>query len=961
MRIEHVSTIHNNFIKNKKIEEPEKQKEQTRDAAYQLRSKFNDHMIAFKARVDKGLERFYDTNKDRMPLTVKRYVVALEDKTRLTPLQAQNRAFSKLNEAKNVKDIKKYFESEELFSDLIEPEQSKATRGILQSLKENSELLALSGESILKDNTDFTVYLVKKVFLEAKTIDEINKDLENDLNEDFKADFKFKNKDAKYVYGSTLKSLGIKMPPFEYQQSLRYTRDGYSDLVGENISQAQRKFWDSLSPEERTARAKKSVEKFEIWWNSFTNNQKLDLIADQLTALDLLKDFKKQQHRETKNHPAPAAGETPPDTRTTQHTKVGSSKLSQDELFIRWATNNLKLFEANLSEADKDTLHLKRMQRLVDRWANMSSAEKTDYISKMKSGSEPLRYTMIDAWNHSMDLIKDLSAFLREKHIFKPSDLLYSTEQFSTFQSEIMTEFWANNPDYAVTLGNNIRESQQKINTAIKRGTFEELKKQIMRDKNQRVKEMEKFKQSLNADKTAPKSKDEIPEYFKEFKSVYHHTIGAQLKNLPQKYVSDYFNIIMNGYTQAEIEAWTRHLKGMPMEPGDADLLEHIRTSEPEGSEKCNRAIEAAVADTLYDCTHNPDVYKFSHSDVKVALQQIDRGERLINIGSHKLNQMFEMPLIKRRIDTKRISLLYNSYTEPLTEKETDNIINGYFDYRGGDETRAKLEKYIQTYGKSANIIFSDKSAFSKEIKAAMYQKFMFNMPDELYENVRCYLDTSAAPFEREDDIKRVKHAISRRFDFVPQIYMTDYLTELGKLLRNNDRIDYDTYVNVYCQKRKDPKANGKLMILSKTDFDIKNKMRTIAMEEVLADILYESTQNPAVYKFSFEELCDNIELFNLVKKFPSETRHFKLNSTKEPVDLTAHKRLDMMNIQKKYLEYLNEIIDWINTDVKNSEEASLEELVYILNPDENMPEKDAAVIERLKLHGINIDANDLK
>ena len=926
---------------------------------------FNDYLLAFTARVDKGLDRFYETNKNRMPVTVRDYVENLDDKSRLTPLEAQKNAYELLDISQSIEDIKSAYPDEPLFEDLINPNQSKAKRGILNSVKENEELLALGNQGVLKDKSNLTVYLVKKIFLEDKTIEEINEDLDKDLDEDFKADFKFKNPDSPYIYGTTLASLGIKTPQFEYRQSLRYTREGYSDAVGDKISESQRAFWDSLSMEERTARNKKSVEQFENWWNSMTRNQILEMIADQTTELEMLKAFKKHR-RELEKETSPQKPQNAPEEDTKvekprKHNKIGSTKLKQDELFIKWASNNLKLYMENLTEAEKDSLHIKRMQRLSSRWSEMTPAERTDYISKMKSGSEPLRYTMIDAWNHSSDLIKDLTLHLKENQIYKPADLLYSTQEFSEFQSRVMTEFWAKHPDHALRLGGNILKSQQKIQSAIQSGTFEELKKQIMRDKNQRVKEMEKFKQSLNADKTAPKSKDEIPEYFKEFKSVYHHTIGAQLKNLPQKYVSDYFNIIMNGYTQAEIEAWTRHLKGMPMEPGDADLLEHIRTSEPEGSEKCNRAIEAAVADTLYDCTHNPDVYKFSHSDVKVALQQIDRGERLINIGSHKLNQMFEMPLIKRRIDTKRISLLYNSYTEPLTEKETDNIINGYFDYRGGDETRAKLEKYIQTYGKSANIIFSDKSAFSKEIKAAMYQKFMFNMPDELYENVRCYLDTSAAPFEREDDIKRVKHAISRRFDFVPQIYMTDYLTELGKLLRNNDRIDYDTYVNVYCQKRKDPKANGKLMILSKTDFDIKNKMRTIAMEEVLADILYESTQNPAVYKFSFEELCDNIELFNLVKKFPSETRHFKLNSTKEPVDLTAHKRLDMMNIQKKYLEYLNEIIDWINTDVKNSEEASLEELVYILNPDENMPEKDAAVIERLKLHGINIDANDLK
>ena len=185
---------------------------------------------------------------------------------------------------------------------------------------------------------------------------------------------------------------------------------------------------------------------------------------------------------------------------------------------------------------------------------------------------------------------------------------------------------------------------------------------------------------------------------------------------------------------------------------------------------------------------------------------------------------------------------------------------------------------------------------------------------------------------------------------------MTNYLTELGKNFRTSSRIDYDDFINIYCQKRKDPKANGKLPMLAKDTFDVKNKIRTIAMEQILADVLYDATGNVGVYKLSFEELCDNIELFNLVKKFPSQTRHFVTRTTNENVDITANKKLNLNNIQRKYIDCLNEIIDWVNTDVKNAEKADFEELVFILNPDENMPEKDEAIKERLKNYGITVE-----
>ena len=57
-------------------------------------------------------------------------------------------------------------------------------------------MLDLYGIGALRDNEDLTVYLVKKIFLESKTIDEINQDLENDLQEDFKVDFKSSNPDS---------------------------------------------------------------------------------------------------------------------------------------------------------------------------------------------------------------------------------------------------------------------------------------------------------------------------------------------------------------------------------------------------------------------------------------------------------------------------------------------------------------------------------------------------------------------------------------------------------------------------------------------------------------------------------------------------------------------------------------------------------------------------------------------
>ncbi len=907
--------------------------------------------LLFGARVDKGLERFYEANKDRMPLTVSEYIENLDDKSSVSPLEAHKKAFELLEISQTIDDIKSAYPNEPLFRDLINPGESRATRGILNSVKENEELLALGNQGVLKDKSNLTVYLVKKVFLENKTIEEINADLEKDLDDDFKADFKFKNEKSQYIYTSTLSSLGIKPPKPEYRQSLRYTLDGYSDAIGEKISAGQRAFWDSMPPEERTARNKKSVEKFENWWYSHTKNEILDMIAAQTTALEMLNDFKKFQRGGTSKPKSKSVQQENPVSETSKPVKTGSDKLSRDELFIKWATNNLKLYVENLSEAEKDTLHIKRMQRLVTRWEQMSPEARTDYISKLKSGSEPLRYTMIDAWNHSTDLIKDLSVHLRQNQIYKPSDLLYSTEAFSSFQSRVMTEFWEQHPHYTDLLGKTIINSQKKVQAAISNGTFEELKKQIMRDKNQRVKELDKFKQNAFAvsDDSRPHVK---PDYILELKNVYTKVLAGQLKNLPQEYIDDYFNVIEKDFSREQVEAWIRNLNGEPALDGDYELLTQISKTESNDGAKINRAIEAALADVIYKCTGDAVVYKLSHSDLKVSLAQIARGENCIDIISHKLKERFSIPIKNRAIDQKRIAMLYHQYKQPLDEKELEFIVTDYFFPSFG--AIDNLMDYLATYGRSLNIIFSEKSSYPKEVKQAMFEKFMDNRPDEISE-IPCLLTFGAAndPFGREEKIKKAKYMFAKRFNFVPQIYMDRYLREIGSLARMDiSGTMLEDFVTA-TQRRSDINSSAKLAIFKKNKLRATDALRTLAIEEALADVLYEATGNIDVYKLEFEELCDNIELFSSVKKFPSSTRYFTAQNG-EAMELSAKKRPNTANLRQKYLDYINEIVDWSNTDVKEGR-GTFEDLLFILNPDENMPQKDEAVSQRIKLYNLNL------
>ena len=945
-----------------------------------LTSRYNDHLLAFKARVDKGLERFYNANKDRMPVTVRRYVENLEDKTRLTPLEAQRRAFEKLQTAQTVEDIKKAYSDDKLFEKLINPEKSKATRGIIMSIKENKELLDLSGESALKNNENFTVYLVKKVFLEAKTVDEINRDLENDLNDDFKADFKFKNPNSTYIHYSTLKALGIETPEPEYQQSLRYTRDGYADTVGQKISQGQKAFWESLDMNERTERAKKSVENFENWWNSLSQNEKLDMIADQLNELEMLKLFKKYKRTVEKEQKI-SDTENPDDVKTqktSQKNKVGSKKLNQDELFKKWAANNLKIFEESLSEAQKDSLHIKRMQRLSARWKEMTPAEKTNYISKMKAGSEPLRFTMIDAWNHSQNLIKALSLHLKQNQIYKPADLLYSTQEFSQFQSQVMTEFWEKNPDFSVELGQNIIKSQEKIKAAIQRGTFEELKKQIMRDKNQRVKEIEKYKaaNTQSASSNSQETQGLEPDYKKEFKKAYDSHIYGKLKSIPKNYYNDLYEDLLNSLPENVIRLWTENLNGKELSDDELAFLKQYIGKETPKSARCNRAIEAAMADTLFEFTKDPEVYTMSNSDVKTAMYHLERGEQPIVLDSHKVGKRYVLNILKKgKVDANRVNALYETYKKDLTEDEVNYIFSNYFTIDKDNiigyidelknnnlddllQTKQEILDYIKSYGRSALILFSEKSAYPVKVKDAFNRKFLANMPDEFKNN--CCLRPSLITYddiEQEQKIIRAKYLWGKRFSFLPQDVINTYFKNVAIHLRNLKSSDtLEAYIEEMCTKRKNIKANAKVAIIEKSDLSDNDKLNFLAMEEAMADVLYDATGNLEVYSLEFENLCDNLELFSMATKFPTETRTYTPAQHDSEMTIAAKKKPNLGQLKQLYKEYLEELQDWEKENEQISKDEVNTELLYRLNPEEDNPLKDYYVAQRMAKYNFQVE-----
>ena len=931
----------------------------------ELRSQFNDYLISFGERVDKGLNRFYNENKGRMPKAVRALVEPMQNRGVITPLEAQYYAYQKLEDVETVEGIKEAYpkEVEPLFADLKEVSQSNATRGIIHSINEMSDIYE---NGVLQGKEDFTVYLVKKIFLESKTIDEINQDLDEDLDEDFKTYFKGKNPDSPYVRSSTLTALGVKMPDADYMTSLRFTRDGYSDMMGVKIRKGLNDFLNSLTPEQRTARAVRQTREFEKWWNRLTMNEKIDMIAETEAEIKMLKAFKREERAEKKR--LKEAGvfveepvenqESTPKTRT----KVGSKELKRNELFKLWATLNLKKFAASLSQADMDTFHLRRMHKQLSRWKEMTPAERTDYISKLRAGAEPVRYSMIDAWNNSPEIIKALYLHLKENQVYKPADLLYSTEEFSKFQSKVMTEFWDNNPDFAQMLGDRIHLSHNKIEMAIRRGTFEDLKIEINRNKNQRKRELEAYKKSLDVPVTTPQPEVKEIDYKEEFRQAYATTIQGMIQSTPKNYFTDVYEYGLENFPEKVIRLWTRSIKDASSLTQEelTQLKDALHFSNTQEIMKFNYAFEVAMADTLYNATKNPVAFGFNAAHLKSAIYQLERGEnpiRIVDETGQNEDVVLNVDKKHKRIDKERINQLYEYYKKDLSTDELADIIryNFGFDIPDDEDKNVKVKTlervlvdYIRSYGRSVNVIFSDKSAYPPEVKSAYVTKFLANMPKGIRKNVYTTLEKDM-DLQTDTYIRHAQGLFGRRFRFLPNVIVDNYFKELGSRLKfDNSRLEISNYLSKICKVRIKASDGASIVILPK--LSIKNpyiKYQMLAMEQALADSLYGATESEDVYKVPFEALCDKLELFSLIKKYPVEETTSCPTVDGSTSQLSIKRRVNLSSIQQKYKEYMKEIDEWIE-ETEELSHPDYQELLYILNPEEGNTTRDLNVAERM-------------
>ena len=188
-----------------------------------IQAGYKDFNINFRGRTP---ENFYaqEFNVKNMPETMKTYLSEdYETRKYLPPEQVMNQSFKYLDVIDNFSDVKSTYPDETLFENLHEA-NLKGRTGILSDIKIAKEM---SDTPLLKDGSDdFGMYLLKKIFLEGKTIKEINKDFyEKDLAAEYKGAVT-----QPITYGTT-SAYGIKYPKTDFWNSFIATRDEYKKFI----------------------------------------------------------------------------------------------------------------------------------------------------------------------------------------------------------------------------------------------------------------------------------------------------------------------------------------------------------------------------------------------------------------------------------------------------------------------------------------------------------------------------------------------------------------------------------------------------------------------------------------------------------------------------------------------------------------------------------------------------------
>lgn len=217
MKIQAVTPFKLYNLKQTKQENTPQNATRTQNYAYNPVA-YND--LTFTGRLFRTPEDFYSCpwNKTGMPETMKQYLNAdYEDRQHMPPQQMLALVFDDINETKNLEQVKRIFPDEPLFKNLSDEPNRKAKVGILAEI----DLMKDEGHSLFKNGKDnLGHYILKKIYVEGKTLKEIN--------EDFSKDKSVYYDGLSPIEYDTLSAYGIKFPNNAFWKSFTHNRSNFN-------------------------------------------------------------------------------------------------------------------------------------------------------------------------------------------------------------------------------------------------------------------------------------------------------------------------------------------------------------------------------------------------------------------------------------------------------------------------------------------------------------------------------------------------------------------------------------------------------------------------------------------------------------------------------------------------------------------------------------------------------------
>ena len=180
---------------------------------------YKDYNINFTARLFRTPANFFeqDFNRNGMPETMKSYLYDdYDDRQNMPPAQMMRLVFDDINETKSLEQVKRIFSDEPLFKNLKDNPNIKARTGVIAEIN----LMKQENKSLFKNGQDnLGLYILKKIYLEGKTLKEINKDFEKDISVHYKG--------LSPIKYETLSAYGIKFPDNAFWKSFTATREDF--------------------------------------------------------------------------------------------------------------------------------------------------------------------------------------------------------------------------------------------------------------------------------------------------------------------------------------------------------------------------------------------------------------------------------------------------------------------------------------------------------------------------------------------------------------------------------------------------------------------------------------------------------------------------------------------------------------------------------------------------------------